>query len=208
MIKIYTDGGSRGNPGEAAIGYVILDNDITIFEHGSCIGVQTNNFAEYTAVLSALKKARDLQISDVELYLDSQLVEKQIRGEYKVNSKELMTLYLQVKEEISKFSSFKIEHIKRNLNKRADYLVNLALDESKVIENISANLTEDKNFIDDINILSKNFNIDYSLKYIGDNLVFFIQDDILTDFTLVYKQIKLILEQNNIEKFLIEVTTK
>ena len=137
---IFTDGGSRGNPGKAAIGYIIKSEDEgTVYECGMNIGIATNNAAEYTAVLEALKTALDMGYDSVELYLDSQLVEKQIKGEYKVKSEDLMPLFSAVMKELRSFRSYTVTHVRREMNKRADKLVNEALDsESTVINDLRA----------------------------------------------------------------------
>ncbi len=133
-IKIFTDGGSRGNPGNAAIGYVILNRDEVIYKYAEPIGIATNNIAEYKAVLFAMKKAGSMGAENIELFLDSQLVEKQLKGEYKVKSEELLPLYNAVILELRKFRKVEITHVKREKNKEADRLVNLALDSNSTVE--------------------------------------------------------------------------
>lgn len=128
MLNIYTDGGSRGNPGSAAIGYVFEIDNEAILEFGKPIGIATNNVAEYTAVLEAIKKAKDMGYFEIDLYLDSQLVERQLNGAYKVNSHDLLPIYKKILEEVKEFKFFRVTHIRREKNKRADKLVNLALD--------------------------------------------------------------------------------
>lgn len=133
-IEIYTDGGSRGNPGDAAIGYAIKSNGENVYQYAQNIGIQTNNVAEYQAVLSALQKAKELGIGEFTLYLDSQLVERQLNGTYKVKNEDLKVLYDQIMVELKTFKNYKIVHVKRELNKLADKLVNMALDQQKTIE--------------------------------------------------------------------------
>lgn len=125
---IFSDGGSRGNPGEAAIGYVIKLEEATVFESGQLIGIATNNVAEYTAIIRGIKKAKQLGFNEIEVFVDSQLVEKQVKGEYKVKSPDLKLLYDELKSEIISLKSFEISHVRREFNKRADKLVNEALD--------------------------------------------------------------------------------
>lgn len=132
-IQIYSDGGSRGNPGEAAIGFVLKDTQGVIYEYGEPIGIATNNVAEYRAVLSAIKTAKGFGFKEVELNLDSQLVERQLNGAYQVKSEELMPFYAEIKNEIKGLESFRANHIRRELNKDADRLVNLALDQNQKI---------------------------------------------------------------------------
>ncbi len=126
---IHTDGGARGNPGPAAIGCVVHDQDknkkYTISRY---IGNTTNNQAEYQALLAALEKAYELQAADVECFLDSELVVKQMRGEYRIRDKNLSPLYLKIWNLTLKFNSITFNHIPRSMNKEADTLVNQALD--------------------------------------------------------------------------------
>ena len=128
---IFSDGGSRGNPGEAAIGYVIKLGEATVFESGQLIGIATNNVAEYTAIIRGIQKAKQLGFYDVEFFVDSQLVEKQLKGEYKVKSPELKLLYDELKSEIINLKSFTVSHVRREFNKQADKLVNEALDKNE-----------------------------------------------------------------------------
>lgn len=126
---IYTDGGSRGNPGIAGIGVLIEDKDGNIIkEISQYIGEQTNNVAEYKALSRGLEVALDLGIEKVTCYLDSELVVKQIKGEYKVKNERMIPMYNMVMPLVKKFNSFEIIHIRRELNKRADQLANEAMD--------------------------------------------------------------------------------
>ncbi len=128
MWKLYSDGGSRGNPGEAAIGYVIYDKEEIVYEKARPIGIATNNIAEYTALLEGLESLLKLKVKQVEAFLDSELVVKQVKGEYKVKNHELKIIYYKIQELITKFDSFKINHVKRAYNKEADRILNIALD--------------------------------------------------------------------------------
>lgn len=133
MMKIYSDGGSRGNPGQAAIGFVIYDdNDNVIIKKGIPIGVATNNVAEYTALKEAITAAIELGAKDIEAYADSELVVKQIKGEYKIKNVHLKAYYDEICSLIKDIDSFRITHIKRNLNKEADEMLNKALDNDKI----------------------------------------------------------------------------
>ncbi|HHU69688.1 MAG TPA: ribonuclease HI family protein [Thermoanaerobacterales bacterium] len=124
-LAIYTDGASQGNPGNAGIGIVIYDDNNNIVEEFSeYIGYTTNNIAEYTALKTALIKAINLKAKAVDLYLDSELVVKQINGEYKVKNKGLKPLYVAVKDLLKNFESYTINHIPREMNKEADRLAN------------------------------------------------------------------------------------
>ena len=122
------DGGSRGNPGPAAWGVVVLDPEGRAVEgFAGAIGRATNNVAEYTGLLEALALALAREADDVELLADSELVVKQIRGEYKVRHPDLIPLHAEAVRLIAKFRRFKIGHIPRAKNKDADKLVNRAL---------------------------------------------------------------------------------
>lgn len=129
LAVMYTDGGARGNPGIAGIGILIEDEDGNIIkEISQYIGEQTNNVAEYKALNRGLEVALDLGIKKITCYLDSELVVKQIKGEYKVKNERMIPIYNMTMPLIKKFDSFEIIHIKRKLNKKADKLVNEAID--------------------------------------------------------------------------------
>lgn len=126
---IYTDGGARGNPGIAGIGILIEDKDGNVIkEISQYIGEQTNNVAEYKALNRALEIALDLGIKKVTCYLDSELVVKQIKGEYRVKNERMIPMYNMTIALVNKFEAFEIIHIKRDLNKKADRLANEAID--------------------------------------------------------------------------------
>ena len=122
------DGGSRGNPGPAAWGVVVLDPEGRAVEgFAGAIGRATNNVAEYTALLEALAIALAREADDVELLADSELVVKQVRGEYKVRHPDLIPLHAEAVRRIARLRRFKIGHVPREKNKDADKLVNRAL---------------------------------------------------------------------------------
>lgn len=127
-VTIYTDGGARGNPGPAGMGVVIMDNGQTLEEFGAYIGHRTNNQAEYAALLAGLERAGKYTDTDVTCVLDSELVVKQLKGEYKVKSPELRKLVHQVRSLEGNFRRVRYEHTLREGNRRADALVNQALD--------------------------------------------------------------------------------
>lgn len=130
---IHTDGGSRGNPGLAGIGVIIYDDSNNIvLELSQYIGVQTNNVAEYKALVRALELSYEMGIKDIELYMDSELVVKQIKGEYKVKNERMKPFYEMANSLISQFDNFSIHHVKREKNKRADELANLAMDTKSI----------------------------------------------------------------------------
>ena len=127
-LRAGIDGGSRGNPGPAAWGVVLLDADGRALEgFAGAIGRATNNVAEYTALVEALGLAAARGATDVELLADSELVVKQIRGEYKVRHPDLIPLHAQAMRLIGGLGRFRIRHVPREENKAADKLVNRAL---------------------------------------------------------------------------------
>ena len=131
LLTTYTDGGARGNPGPAAAGIVIKNEaGETITHYGEYLGNQTNNYAEYSALLSALKKAKELGATEVQCVLDSELVVKQMRREYKVREPTLQKLFIQVYNVATQFKKISFRHILRSGNKEADAEVNLAIDEA------------------------------------------------------------------------------
>ena len=125
------DGGARGNPGPAAVAAVATDDSgAELAERNSYIGEATNNVAEYRAVLLALELARELQASEVEIVNDSELVARQIGGEYKVKHAGLKPLFLEAMRGLREFDSWAVRAVRREHNERADELVNEALDEA------------------------------------------------------------------------------
>ncbi len=125
----YSDGGSRGNPGPSAYGYVIKTPDgETIAGHGEYVGVTTNNQAEYKGILAAIRKARELGAETLEMRMDSELAVKQLTGEYRVKDAGLATLYVLIHNEKIAFKKVSFTHVRRELNAEADALVNKALD--------------------------------------------------------------------------------
>jgi len=129
-LIINTDGGSRGNPGPAGIGVVFSDEKGEIIaRYKECIGEGTNNTAEYRALVLALTKAKDFDFAEAECRLDSELVVKQLLGQYKVKDAKMKLLYAEV-QELMFFKPVKFVHVRREYNKEADALVNEALDEA------------------------------------------------------------------------------
>jgi len=125
---VYFDGAARGNPGPAAIGWVIVTDDGIVAEGGERIGRATNNQAEYEALVRALEIARDFGFSTVELRGDSELIVKQVRGEYDANDPELRERRVRVRELLAGFDDWSLTHVPREINERADTLANDALD--------------------------------------------------------------------------------
>ena len=128
----HTDGGSRGNPGPAATGVVIKNEQGQILAaYGEFLGVQTNNFAEYSALLSALTKAKNLGATEVDCILDSELVVKQMRREYKVKEPTLQKIFLKIYNLTHNFKKVTFTHTLRAGNKEADAEVNKVLDQPR-----------------------------------------------------------------------------
>lgn len=129
MINIFCDGGARGNPGPAAYGFVVKADGKIIKEQGKTLGIATNNFAEYTAVIAALRWLREeYQGQELNFFLDSKLVVSQLSGLYKIRSAQIRSLVFEVKTLENQFGQIKYTHIPREKNKEADRLVNMALD--------------------------------------------------------------------------------
>jgi ribonuclease HI len=127
--RLYTDGGARGNPGPAAYAYVLEAEDGTVLaSDGRTIGVATNNVAEYRALVAGLEKAVELGLADLLVLSDSELMVKQMRGEYKVKNATLLDLSLAAKRLAAAVSPVEYRHVFRAQNELADRLVNEALD--------------------------------------------------------------------------------
>jgi ribonuclease HI len=125
---IYVDGGSRGNPGPAGAGAIISSGSAEICAISKFLGVTTNNVAEYTGLVLALEKALELGLTDIQVYMDSELIVKQMNGVYRVKNQGLMPFFQRARQFASKFASFKIDHVRREYNKIADRLANEAMD--------------------------------------------------------------------------------
>ncbi len=129
-LHLYTDGGSRGNPGQAAVGCVLIDpnENKVLREYGECIGIQTNNIAEYQALITGLNLAKEFCPNHLVCHLDSELVVKQVNGEYRVKMATFTPLIQQINDLKSQFPHISFVYIPRAKNARADMLVNRALD--------------------------------------------------------------------------------
>lgn len=128
-ITAYCDGGARGNPGPSGFGVYITDErGEKLAELSEFLGIRTNNFAEYSGLLAALEFALRYDHPRLRVISDSELMVKQIKGQYKVKSPDLRPLYDEAKRRIAGLDSFHIEHVLRNKNKQADHLANLAMD--------------------------------------------------------------------------------
>lgn len=134
-VKVFADGGSRGNPGPSASGYVILDMEDTVLaDVGVYLGVTTNNQAEYTALKLALEDCKKRQVKEVEVYMDSLLVVNQMRGIFKIKNRELWPIHQSIVELLKHFKHVSFDHVPRELNKLADAAVNRAMDEHLAAE--------------------------------------------------------------------------
>ena len=128
-VVVNVDGGARGNPGPAAIGAVVRSADGEVLEeHGERIGTATNNVAEYRALLLGIERAAALGPNELELVGDSELIVRQVKGEYKVKDATLRELHAQVKGALGTFERWSIRHVRRERNAEADRLVNRVLD--------------------------------------------------------------------------------
>ena len=129
--RLYTDGGARGNPGPAAYAYVLeADNGTVLAAHGEAIGVATNNVAEYRALVEGLRKAVDAGVDELEVVSDSELVIKQMRGDYRIKNRALQELSLEAARLARGLRSISYTAVRREENELADRLVNEALDAS------------------------------------------------------------------------------
>jgi ribonuclease HI len=132
MIVAYIDGGARGNPGPAGYGVRIQSADGTILDelHGA-LGIATNNVAEYNGLLAALEWAVENNVSRMQIRADSELLVKQMRGEYKVKNPGLRPLYVRARLLVAELDDVKFEHVRREFNEEADRLSNLGMDEAE-----------------------------------------------------------------------------
>jgi len=129
-LSIHVDGGARGNPGPAGIAVVLKNEDTgkPVHEAGYYIGRATNNVAEYSALIRSLELAQQYNAASVRIHSDSELMVKQITGEYRVKSPDLQELFERVQMLLLRFDTWQIKHVYREQNKKADQLVNMALD--------------------------------------------------------------------------------
>jgi ribonuclease HI len=128
-VRLYTDGGARGNPGPAAYAYVIEDDEGEVLaQHGETIGVATNNVAEYRGLIAGLERAAELRLDRLEVVSDSELMVKQMRGEYRVKNAALRELQQKAVARARVVGEVAYTHVRRAQNELADRLVNEALD--------------------------------------------------------------------------------
>lgn len=128
-LIIHTDGGARGNPGPSGIGAVLADEKRKVLkEISEYIGEATNNQAEYKALISGLEGAKKLEATEVSVFMDSELIVKQIKQEYRVRDKDLAPLFVKAWNLLHGFKKYTIHHVPREKNQHADELVNKAID--------------------------------------------------------------------------------
>jgi ribonuclease HI len=132
-ILIHTDGAARGNPGPAGLGAILRDAETgeTLAELATYLGVRTNNVAEWSAVEAALDAALRLGATHVDLRMDSQLVARQISGIYKVKHSDLKPIHARVMAQLARLNGYTVAHVPRELNKEADRLSNVAIDQPR-----------------------------------------------------------------------------
>ncbi|MDS0277270.1 reverse transcriptase-like protein [Halomicroarcula sp. S1AR25-4] len=128
-VHAYFDGACRGNPGPASVGYVLVDDSGIVAEGGETIGRATNNQAEYAALIKVLEVAADYGFDEIHVRGDSELIVKQVRGEWNTNDPDLREKRVRVRELLTQFDQWDIEHVPREINDRADQLANDALDD-------------------------------------------------------------------------------
>ncbi len=135
-FTIYTDGAARGNPGPAAAAFLVLENGKIVHKHSSFLGTQTNNQAEYQAIISALKNTKQFTKKHIQIYSDSELIVKQLNGEFQVKSPRLRGLYQEVITRIRDYSSVEFFHVPRTNPwiKKVDKLCNEELDRRRIIK--------------------------------------------------------------------------
>lgn len=126
--EVFTDGGSRGNPGNSAFAFVVYQNGNLVYSSSGYMGISTNNKAEYNGLIHGLTYVVENSIQEVIIYSDSELMVKQIKGLYQVKDADLKELYSKAKNLITKIDKFEIIHVRREKNKEADLLVNKTLD--------------------------------------------------------------------------------
>jgi ribonuclease HI len=133
-LIIHCDGGARNNPGPAGFGYVIFDQNGRRLEgRGEFIGTATNNEAEYRGLIAAATRAAELGVPSVVFRVDSELLERQISGRYRVKAPNLRPLFLELKAVLGRLPSWSVEHVRREHNADADRLANLAMDARGVV---------------------------------------------------------------------------
>lgn len=134
-LHVWVDGAARGNPGPAAIGVVIMTRQgRSVASFGEAIGVTTNNYAEYTALVHALRLLSVFEVERLRVYTDSELMARQVKGEYRVKEKTLQSLHAQVMSMLRRFRDWDVSHVPREENAEADLLANRALNEGAPVQ--------------------------------------------------------------------------
>lgn len=129
-LRVYCDGAARGNPGPAGAGAVLVEPSGQVVDKlGKFLGHQTNNYAEYMGLLLGLKRARELNVSEVEVFADSELMIRQLGGRYQVKSPSLRPLYVEALSVLNAFERVKLVHVPREMNRAADEMTNRAIEE-------------------------------------------------------------------------------
>lgn len=129
-VRVYSDGAARGNPGPSGAGAILVEPSGQVVDRlGKFLGVRTNNYAEYMGLLLGLRRARDLGVSEVEVFADSELMIRQLGGRYQVKSPSLRPLYDEAVKLLNDFSRVKLVHVPREMNRAADEMSNRAIDE-------------------------------------------------------------------------------
>ena len=126
---VYADGASRGNPGPAGAGFALYRGETLVESQGQYLGHVTNNQAEYQALIMALRRALEFGADEITVKTDSELMTRQLNGQYQVKNQKLMELFDEAKQLSTKFSSFEIQHVSREHNLKADQMANRAIDE-------------------------------------------------------------------------------
>jgi ribonuclease HI len=136
MFVVYTDGGSRGNPGKAAYGVVVTENGRIVYEGSEYLGIRTNNYAEYRGLIAGITKVIELKGKEAEFVMDSQLVIRQMTGAYKVRSPDMKPLHDDAAALASLIPSVRFRNVRRSeeLIPRADALVNMTLDRNRALD--------------------------------------------------------------------------
>jgi ribonuclease HI len=136
MFTVYSDGGSRGNPGKAAYAIVVTEDGEILHEHAEYLGIHTNNYAEYRGLIAGIAKVLDYKATEAEFVMDSQLVIRQMNGEYKVKNPDMKVLYEDAKSLCSMIPKVSFRNVRRSeeLIPRADFLLNKELDRHRSLD--------------------------------------------------------------------------
>lgn len=147
--SLYTDGGARGNPGPAGIGAVLRDEAGEVLgEIAQGIGEATNNVAEYVALITGLEMALDRGVTDIDIYMDSELVVSQLLGKWKIKKDTLRPLAVKARALMNRFESFTLSHVRRELNADADKLANQGMDAAALDEALDRESAEQSTFFE------------------------------------------------------------